>query len=323
MKTFRDYLVEAAVARERTKQSWQARLAHWERPASDHEESKIEHAAAMVRRVVAGNEWLTDQEAIVIPQGSYYNNTNVRLEADMDLRIQLPFVRIEYDNSVVNTTEAFAALAYVPFASTLQAVAARTRLELVKDLCRTFGVANVDHSGTKAIRVDQLDGSRSDCDVVPAFHLDYVTQSNGGFFSTRGVGILGTDGNWTMNFPTQHHDNGIAKRERTSHRFKKTVRMLKWLNYELADDLKVMPKRLPSFLIECLVYSVQDELFIADRYDRLRGIVRQLQANCADPAWINKATEINEVKFLFHPSQPWTVEIVQKFCDAALKRLEG
>jgi hypothetical protein len=70
----------------RTRGEWNARFEHWERPASDSEELKIERAASMVSQALNANAWLSSEQVTVHPQGSHYNNTNVRLDADMDLR---------------------------------------------------------------------------------------------------------------------------------------------------------------------------------------------------------------------------------------------
>ena len=43
-----NYLLEA-LPQSRTRSSWNDRLAHWEKPASDTEEAQIERAASMVR----------------------------------------------------------------------------------------------------------------------------------------------------------------------------------------------------------------------------------------------------------------------------------
>jgi hypothetical protein len=50
----------------------------------------------MVRTALAGNAWLQAEGVMIASQGSYFNNTNVRLEFDMDLRAVHPLVRIEY-----------------------------------------------------------------------------------------------------------------------------------------------------------------------------------------------------------------------------------
>src|SRR3989442_12398141 len=99
----RNYLLEA-LAQSRTRQSWNDRLAHWERPASDSEEGMIERAAAMVRQVMSGNNWFSSEAVENAPQGSYYNNTNVRQESDIDLRAVHRDIFIQHAPGVLQST---------------------------------------------------------------------------------------------------------------------------------------------------------------------------------------------------------------------------
>ena len=73
----RNYLAEA-MAEARSRASWNDRLSHWEKPASDSEEAIIERAANSVRTLIAKNSRLCNEGVSIEPQGSYYNNTNVR-----------------------------------------------------------------------------------------------------------------------------------------------------------------------------------------------------------------------------------------------------
>src|ERR1700722_8239653 len=82
----------------RSQSSWNDRLTRWERPASDSEEVQIERAASMVRFALTENAWLWYEGVEVSAQGSYFNNTNVRVESDMDLRAVHPLVRSVYAN---------------------------------------------------------------------------------------------------------------------------------------------------------------------------------------------------------------------------------
>lgn len=75
-------LLEAALAKTRSRLSWNDWLSHAER-ASDHEEDQ--HAATMASEIVKSNPVLIAERAGIFPQGSYFNNTNVRTEADLDL----------------------------------------------------------------------------------------------------------------------------------------------------------------------------------------------------------------------------------------------
>jgi hypothetical protein len=317
----RNYL-EEAMARVRSRASWNSRLEAWEKPASDHEEQKIERAASMARAVVGRNPWLKSEGVSVVPQGSYFNNTNVRLDADMDLRVQHPTIRIEYAGGVEPTT-AFKELGYFLVGRTHAEIAAQMRRELYMGLVGSFGAASIE-LGSKAMTVSGLSGTRADCDLVPVFKLHYVRRL--GLVTheaIEGVAILGTDGIWTFNYPDQHHTNGIQKRARTQHRFKKNVRMLKRLNTELAEG-GFVARALPSFLVECLVYVVEDFYFLVDaddRYERLRRILTRLAELLDDSLWWITATEINGVKPLFL-NQPWGLNEVKAFVRAALDRLE-
>ena len=180
--------------------------------------------------------------------------------------------------------------------------------------------------GMKAVSVDGLDGSRADVDLVPAFHLRYVLKdSSGDYYTANGVGIVGADKSETWNFPQQHHENGKSKRSRTTHRFKSLVRSLKRLNYELCD-LGAINRRLPSFLVECLVYLVEDEYFnivIDDRYDRFRRVIERVAKLLEHDDFAAKALEVNDIKFLFHPNQAWTLADARNFLAAANARLNA
>jgi hypothetical protein len=72
---------------------------------------------------------------------------------------------------------------------------------------------------------------------------------------------------------------------------------------------------MPSFLVECLVYGVEDQYFLIetdDRYDRLVRIVTRIYEQLDDPTWVSNALEINEVKFLFRPKQGWTADAAKR-----------
>jgi hypothetical protein len=316
------WIVENAIAGKRTRASWNDRLIHWERPPSDHEESKIQKAAKIATELVMRNKELVETGVRILPQGSYYNNTNVRLEADMDLRVQLPTLMVRYAGGV-DGDDADRTLGYVLVPGTLRENAARVRHLLATDCVRTFGEHNVT-VGNKAVSVDGLDGSHADVDLVPAFHLRYVQKDTGGdYFTTDGVGLVAANGAETWNFPDQHHSNGIRKRANTAFRFKRVVRSLKRLNNELCE-IGAINRRLPSFLVECLAYLVEDSCYVEDDDDRWARLVRvssRLQTLLSDQAFVTGATEINEIKLLFHASQAWTREDAINFVAAALTRL--
>jgi hypothetical protein len=309
----------------RARSSWNARFEHWERPASDSEETQIGRAASMVRTALVGNAWVQAENVTIAPQGSYFNNTNVRLESDMDLRATHPLIRIEYHQGVV--VEYAQRVHQIPQSGRyFTDVVADMRREIAVAMGAKFGAANIDASGNKAVRIKKLPGSRADVDVVPVFKYLWMwwNQTAGQYGKSEGITILSKNGVWTNNFPDQHYANGVAKRARTAHRFKKQVRIFKRLRDELVREQKLSAGRAPSFLIECLTYVVEDAYFLVegdDRYERTTRILFRMWELLSDPAWMSTATEINGIKFLFHATQPWTVEDAKGFVATALGQL--
>jgi hypothetical protein len=309
----------------RTRSSWNDRLIHWERPASDSEEIQIERAASMVRSVLAGNAWLRSEGVVVSAQGSYFNNTNVRLESDMDLRAVHPLIRTVYANEVV-VEYAEKALGITQSGRYFSDLIVEMRRQIATSLIEKFGAASVDVSGNKAIRLKKLPGSRADVDIVPVFKYMWVCWDHPAlqYRQANGITVLGKDGSWIHNFPDQHAANGIAKRVRTAHRFKRHVRIFKRLRDELVQQGKLASGRVPSFLIECLTYAVEDGYFLVetdDRYGLAVRIFNRMWELLDNPLWTSTATEINGIKFLFNIAQPWTVNDAKGFVALALAQL--
>jgi hypothetical protein len=321
----RNYILEL-LARSRTRQSWNDRLEHWERPASDSEEAMIGRAASMVRQVMSADPWFVAEGVQIEQQGSYYNNTNVRKESDIDLRAVHPDIHIQYGPGV-RESDAYRAFGYHGTGKTYIDSLARLRRQIVMQLGSRFG-GNIDASGRKAIRVNGIPGSRATVDIAPCFVLDRIGQNplTSRYWQVKGVTILCTDGSWTFSFPDQHHANGVAKRTRTRLRFKKIVRMAKRLRDELVQQGAIRAKEVPSFLVESLVYGVEDEAFLVesgDRYDRLQRVMSRINAQLHDAAWCNSATDITKLENLFGNDKGWTAASARQFAHAALQRLNA
>ena len=283
----------------------------------------------MVRSALANHAWLSRERVEVRPQGSYHNNTNVRRDSDMDLCVWHPGIRVDVEEGI-SRDEAFVKLGYTySIGDFIPAIAANLRREIGSALVDAFGSANVC-GGNKAFRLSAVPGSRADTDVVPAVCLHYVRRQGLGFLASvepferiEGVVVYATDGTEILNFPQQHHENGKAKRTRTKHRFKKLVRAAKRFRDEFVEGGQLQSGQVPSFLIECLVYGVEDGalLFEEDRYDRMRRVLIRIGQQLSDSSWTATALEIDGVKLLFHEAQPWTVADARAFVIAALQRM--
>ena len=58
-----------------------------------------------------------------------------------------------------------------------------------------------------------------------------------------------------------------------------------------------------------------------DRYGRVQRIALQMRVLLADGHMAGRLTEINDIKWLFHPSQAWVYQDAQAFADAAVAYL--
>lgn len=310
----------------RRRSEWNDRFAHWERSESDAETQRIERARNMVQQALGKNWWLNSEGVRIVPQGSFTNRTNTRLDADIDLRVQHPSLRIEYGYDV-DPGSAYRLGAYydsgVPFGYT----ADRMRAEIRSELIAIFGPAAVDDNGNKAIRVKGLEGSRTEVDVVPCFTLHHITgQSLFGFgqVTNLGTAIFSKDkASWTLNYPDQHLSNGRAKRLNTGLQFKRVVRIVKRLRADMTDR-GILHDKVPSFLVECLVYLVEDRYFTDpsdDRHGRVSRVLNRLAETLANPLTAFISYEINGIKPLFGGGQAWTIDTARNFVTLAVSHI--
>ena len=149
----------------------------------------------MVQQALGENSWLNSEGARIIPQGSFTNRTNTRLDADIDLRVQHPTIKIEYAHGV-DVATAYQQGGYYGTGFSYDYTSGRMRTEITSQLGAAFGSSAIDDSGNKAIRVKGLEGSRSEVDVVPCFTLHHIMgQTILSRATVRGTAILSKERN--------------------------------------------------------------------------------------------------------------------------------
>lgn len=74
---------------QRAATGWEATFTSWSRGPSDTETIKCENAERMIRKAISASRGLANRTIDVFTQGSYRNNTNVRLESDVDICVRL------------------------------------------------------------------------------------------------------------------------------------------------------------------------------------------------------------------------------------------
>jgi len=307
----------------RSRGEWNERFTHWERSESDTETQRMERARGMVRDALLSNEWLKGKKVVLADQGSFTNRTNTRLDSDIDLRVQHPDLRLDYRYGV-DPTWAYSAGGYSGTGRLFTALLQEMRSEITASLRQRFGWFAVDDTGKKAIRVNGLEGSRAEVDVVPCFTLHSITGTTilGNNIDT-GIAILGTDGNWTHNYPDQHLANGRKKRVDTSFQFKRVVRIVKRLQADMIANY-IINTKVASFLIECIIYNVEDKYFGVDgddRYGRVKRVMERARDLISGGLATYALTEVNEINPLFMGPHGWTLKDAQDFVSTTLNYL--
>ncbi len=314
----------------RSRSEWEQRFATWRQPASRTETEKSARANSSVRAALANSDFLRTREWKILSQGSYYNDTNVRADSDIDICVALmdttwwelpPGEREVPDRMGGQPTITHPAY----------------KQKIIECLSAHFTRGRV-HPGDKAITIDKEVDGRISIDVVPAFSHGLYGATNP-FTGVRpllatGVALFMPDGTVKTNFPEQHYANGCIKNARTSRRYKRVVRILKTLrnhmqaNTGVSAETKQIADCAKSFLLESLVYNCPDQCFgNASLYDDVVGVLRFISVNLTPPGGLSSALalvrqqgwmEVNGIKPLFRADQAWTADDAYRFATASL-----
>ena len=280
-------------------------LVQWIKPSSDNEKVQQERAIHMVTEAINSRDAFEDSDIEIYAKGSYRNRTNVRLDSDVDISVELKdCMYYEYFRDV-DTSQAPTATPYsggwTPD---------KWRAEVIAALEEYFGSSSVDTTGKIAINIPAVAGSRPSIDIVPSFDFtryDDAAQtpsraSNGSCVFPKGSYTK------TVNWPQQQYDNGVLKNDNTGRRYKRFVRALKNSENVLVKAGLIEP--LASYLMECLIYNVDNYYFnvttddLEQSFGRVLLALRErLKLDETEPM-----VEPNELKYLFRGDKKWTIK---------------
>jgi hypothetical protein len=291
----------------RSQYDWEARFKSWGGGPGITEIQKCENAERMIRKAIAAYPALNHLDIEVFAQGSFKNLTNIPQESDVDVSVCLrdafffdlpPGVSREHFDLRTPTD-----LNYVPY-----------RRDVVNALADYFGSDGIE-AGNKAIRIHS-NSYRVEADVVPNWeHRDYYDVNQPKLYHS-GVTFMANDGKWIINYPKQHIDEGILKNAQTGKRFKRLARIMKSLQVEMIEE-GLINSRCPSFFLESLVFNVpNNHLNNATVWADVRYILADIYYNTR-PTDETEWMEVNNIKYLFHWTQPWTRLQANAFALAA------
>ena len=284
---------------------WEQTFRDWGKPPSKTEQEKCDNAERAIRKAIDVSETLNNRDIIVFPKGSYRNRTNARLSSDVDICVLCrDTINISYPEGMTDDMTGLGPATYHY---------SDYKNDVENALVGYFEPGTVTR-GNKAFDVHE-NTYRVDSDVVACYvHRRY--HQDGTYL--EGECLHPDNGGTIINWSNQNYNNGVEKNEATSRRFKAVVRILKRLRNEMANSSYEMAENLPSFLIECLVYNVPDKGFGHDSYVAdVRWVLAYLWNNTRKDSDCEKWGEVNELKYLFRPSKPWTREQANTFLNVA------
>jgi hypothetical protein len=302
--------------------NWGELFKRWKDPLSDSEEQMADNAASIIRGAIEQHEGLAKRNVEVYATGSYHNNTNVRGESDIDVAV-VCHDTFFYDIPDGQQAQSFglttpATYQFSTFRADVEA-ALRTR----------FGSGM--SPGDKAFNIHE-NTYRLEADVTPFFayrRFDGKLDAAGAPAYLEGVKSISGSGSAFVNWHKDHYTQGVARNKATGFRFKRITRIIKNVKFDMIDsgsaEAKAVAPKIPSFLIECLVFNAPDTCFNqgTDGYvEDVRCVVRDLwqRTKPDNDGWKNMV-EVNYRKWLFRSGQPWKVETVHEFLLEAWRHL--
>jgi hypothetical protein len=186
-----------------------------------------------------------------------------------------------------------------------------------KALVRKFGRAEVVR-GNKAFDI-HANSYRVDADVIPAFeHRRYKGLQQAVPMFDSGIEFLTDKNVRIINWPNQSKANAVEKNDLTSRKYKATVRILKRLRNEMQDEKIPQAKDFASFLISSLVWNTPNELFVSTSHaTTVRNVLAHTFNGTLNDDSCSLWGEVNELKYLFNPTQGWTRQQAHDFLSVA------
>ncbi len=216
-------------------------------------------------------------------QGSYFNDTNIYSESDVDVVMRLDSIFTYYLSSLSQAEkDAFTAV---------HADATYTHREFREDVLRVLRdrFPQDVEPGTKAVKINAR-GARRKTDVLIAVqHRKYRRfTSVGNDDQVTGISFHKSDGTRVSNYPKQHRENLIAKNQATAEWFKHLIRIFKNARQRLIEQRMVAAGTAPSYYIEGLLFNVPNEKFGTSYQDSMMHAINWLYEvdrstlNCAN-----------------------------------------
>lgn len=301
-------------------------LKNYAEPLSETEIEKCKNAIRMVRDALKDAGFLDDSADIknlvegtlmfgtilrnknnnrrikLFLQGSFANNTNVKTESDVDIAVILESTFLpKYRLGILKES-----YGHSDSSDSLQSF----KDDVEKALKLKFG-DDVERKN-KSIKVHG-NTYRVDADSVPAMrYRDYSNDySNQRENYIGGIVIHPDNGGQIINYPEQHIMNGKSKNISTNHMYKKMVRIIKKMRYDMKEIGYASADKVSSFGLESLLWNIPDRVYA--KYTPVYRFTFDELLNYIQKENISNFKEANGIKDLF-PDQK-TLDDYNRFIE--------
>lgn len=281
-------------------------LVNWHKPASATEDERINHAINMIKSAIKNSDDFDSLTYEIFVQGSYGNNTNVKLNSDVDVNIMLTSTFFScYPNGKNRDDYGFepGTISYSEY-----------KKMVVKALQNKFGTENIT-LGNKSIKIASNSYRvNADCVVSMQYRNYKVINSTNPNKYVEGIKYYAKDESEVINYPKEHIANGNSKNVATNHEYKKLVRIFKNIRNKMCDDGIISKDKITSFLVECLVWNVPNKTITG--YTTWNETVKQAIIylyNAIENDSCTQWGEVSERLYLFHSGRKWTKSDAKDF----------
>lgn len=291
-------------------------LQSWTRPLSTTEEERVKNTIGMINDALRKSSALNKYQIEVFVQGSYGNNTNVRQNSDVDVCVMLTsFFFCNYVCGKSDTDYGHTTSSEIRFSD--------YKTYVINAIKQKFGSKSITVKN-KSINITS-NSYHVNADVVPSFqYRDYgIIHSTNPNLYIEGIKFYAIDGTEIINYPKAHIQNGKEKNKDTNYFYKKIVRIMKHIRNDMLHKNIIDGDKITSFLIECLVWNIPNEIIISsDTWEeRIKNSIIFLWNNLND----NTCSDWREVSkhiYLFHNTRKWSKQDAQSFLENMYTYLE-
>ncbi|MGL5980684.1 MAG: nucleotidyltransferase domain-containing protein [Phocaeicola sp.] len=280
------------------------------RPASDSEDTKLQNAESILRKALSASSIIDSSKYEIFGQGSYANNTNIRLNSDIDINVCYTDA-FYYNVPAGKTGSDYGHDSPVSYSFTA------FKNDIERMLVNYYGRSEVVRNN-KCITV-KGNTNRIQIDVVPTWRFRrYDSETNRNY--VEGVVLYADDNQIKQitNFPKQHLKNGVGKNSETYRRFKRLTRIFKNVRVKMENDKYHSNDNISSFLLECLVFNVPTATYNKNKYnciwnDILKDAIFYIWDNTKEEsATYNEWGEVSELLYLMK-GHKWTRQDVHDY----------